>query len=77
VWNLHDPNTASTIEFFPLKITASGLLKEKKIGNNSCGVHSVVAEFYGGGARCSDNVRELEVLPRIACVRTLNEDHRR
>ncbi len=32
------------------------------IGNNSCGVHSVMAEFYGGGARCSDNVRELEIL---------------
>src|SRR5438105_2278197 len=32
------------------------------LGNNSCGVHSVMAEFYGGGARCSDNVRELEVL---------------
>jgi FAD/FMN-containing dehydrogenase/Fe-S oxidoreductase len=32
------------------------------LGNNSCGVHSVMAEFYGGGARTSDNVRELEVL---------------
>jgi FAD/FMN-containing dehydrogenase/Fe-S oxidoreductase len=32
------------------------------LGNNSCGVHSVLAEFYGGGARTSDNVRELEVL---------------
>ena len=32
------------------------------LGNNSCGVHSVMAEFYGGGARCSDNLRELEVL---------------
>ena len=32
------------------------------LGNNSCGVHSVMAEFYGGGARCSDNVRELEIL---------------
>ncbi|PYJ36274.1 MAG: FAD-binding oxidoreductase [Verrucomicrobia bacterium] len=30
------------------------------LGNNSW--HSVMAEFYGGGARCSDNVRELEVL---------------
>src|SRR5205814_2360556 len=30
--------------------------------NNSCGVHSVMAEFHGGGARSSDNVRELEVL---------------
>src|SRR5213082_2398028 len=32
------------------------------LGNNSCGVHSVMAEFHGGGARSSDNVRELEVL---------------
>src|ERR1051326_6634803 len=32
------------------------------VGNNSCGVHSVMAEFYGGGARSSDNVREFEVL---------------
>src|SRR5437763_15403750 len=32
------------------------------LGNNSCGVHSVIAEFYGGWARTSDNVRELEVL---------------
>ncbi len=32
------------------------------LGNNSCGVHSVMAEFYGGGARTSDNVRELDVL---------------
>ena len=32
------------------------------LGNNSCGVHSVMAEFYGGGARSSDNVRRLKVL---------------
>src|SRR5213076_110037 len=32
------------------------------LGNNSCGVHSVMAEFYGGGARTSDNVHALEVL---------------
>jgi FAD/FMN-containing dehydrogenase/Fe-S oxidoreductase len=32
------------------------------LGNNACGVHSVMAEFYGGGARTSDNVREMEVL---------------
>jgi FAD/FMN-containing dehydrogenase/Fe-S oxidoreductase len=32
------------------------------LGNNSCGVHSVMAEFYGGGARTSDNVHEMEVL---------------
>jgi FAD/FMN-containing dehydrogenase/Fe-S oxidoreductase len=32
------------------------------IGNNSCGVHSVLTEFYGPGPRTSDNVAELEVL---------------
>jgi FAD/FMN-containing dehydrogenase/Fe-S oxidoreductase len=32
------------------------------IGNNSCGVHSVMAEFTGPGPRMSDNVHELEVL---------------
>ena len=38
------------------------------LGNNSCGVHSIMAEFYGGGARTSDNVRELEVLLYDATV---------
>jgi FAD/FMN-containing dehydrogenase/Fe-S oxidoreductase len=32
------------------------------IGNNSCGVRSVMAEWSGTGARMSDNVHELEVL---------------
>ncbi|HEY7318488.1 MAG TPA: FAD-binding and (Fe-S)-binding domain-containing protein, partial [Candidatus Binatia bacterium] len=32
------------------------------IGNNSCGIHSVMAEFYGPGPRTADNVEELEVL---------------
>src|SRR6184192_227353 len=32
------------------------------IGNNSCGVRSVMAQFYGPGPRSSDNVHELEVL---------------
>jgi FAD/FMN-containing dehydrogenase/Fe-S oxidoreductase len=32
------------------------------IGNNSCGVHSVMSQFYGPGPRTSDNVAELEVL---------------
>jgi FAD/FMN-containing dehydrogenase/Fe-S oxidoreductase len=32
------------------------------IGNNSCGVHSVMAAFDGPGARTSDNVHELDVL---------------
>jgi FAD/FMN-containing dehydrogenase/Fe-S oxidoreductase len=32
------------------------------IGNNSCGVHSVMSQFYGPGPRTSDNVAGLEVL---------------
>jgi FAD/FMN-containing dehydrogenase/Fe-S oxidoreductase len=32
------------------------------IGNNSCGVRSVMSQFYGSGSRTSDNVRELDVL---------------
>ncbi len=32
------------------------------IGNNSCGIHSVMAEFYGPGPRTEHQVLELEVL---------------
>jgi FAD/FMN-containing dehydrogenase/Fe-S oxidoreductase len=32
------------------------------IGNNSCGVHSVMAQFYGPGPRTSDNVASLDVV---------------
>jgi FAD/FMN-containing dehydrogenase/Fe-S oxidoreductase len=32
------------------------------LGNNSCGVHSVLAEFYGPGPRTADSVERLEVL---------------
>ena len=32
------------------------------IANNSCGVHSVMAQFAGTGARTSDNLGALEVL---------------
>src|SRR5881394_2384669 len=32
------------------------------VGSNSCGVRSIMAQFYGPGPRTSDNVHELEVL---------------
>src|SRR5205823_708266 len=32
------------------------------IASNSCGVRSVMAQFYGPGPRTSDNVHELDVL---------------
>ncbi len=32
------------------------------IGNNSCGIHSVQAQFYGPGPRTSDNISSLDVV---------------
>lgn len=32
------------------------------LGNNSCGVHSLMAQFYGPGSRMTDNTLEMEVL---------------
>jgi FAD/FMN-containing dehydrogenase/Fe-S oxidoreductase len=32
------------------------------IGNNSCGVHSVMSQFYGPGPLTADNVHELDVV---------------
>jgi len=32
------------------------------LGNDSCGVHSVLTEFYGDGPRTANNVEELDVL---------------
>jgi FAD/FMN-containing dehydrogenase/Fe-S oxidoreductase len=32
------------------------------VGNNACGVHAVMSEFYGPGPRMAENVEELEVL---------------
>jgi FAD/FMN-containing dehydrogenase len=32
------------------------------IGNNSCGVHSVMTQFYGPGPTTAHNVHELEIL---------------
>ncbi|HEX3481595.1 MAG TPA: FAD-binding and (Fe-S)-binding domain-containing protein [Kofleriaceae bacterium] len=32
------------------------------LGNNSCGVHSVMGELYGPGARTSDHVESLEIV---------------
>ena len=32
------------------------------IGNDSCGIHSVMGEFYGPGSRTSDHVQELDIV---------------
>lgn len=37
------------------------------IGNNSCGVHAVMSEFYGPGPRVHDNLHSMEVLTYDGC----------
>ena len=38
------------------------------MGNDSCGVHSVMAQFAGTGARVADNVYELEILTQDGLI---------
>jgi FAD/FMN-containing dehydrogenase/Fe-S oxidoreductase len=51
------------------------------IGNNSCGTHSVMSEFFGPGPRMEHNVAELDVLTydglRLTVGPTLDEDFER
>jgi FAD/FMN-containing dehydrogenase/Fe-S oxidoreductase len=48
------------------------------IGNNACGVHAVMSEFYGPGPRMAENVEEMEVLTydglRLRVGRTSEEE---
>ncbi|MFN7138715.1 MAG: FAD-binding oxidoreductase, partial [Limisphaerales bacterium] len=41
------------------------------IGNNACGVHSALAQFYGRGARTSDQVAEMDVVTYDGCRLTV------
>jgi FAD/FMN-containing dehydrogenase/Fe-S oxidoreductase len=50
------------LTFGPDPATHSHCTLGGMLGNNSCGVHSVMAAFNGTGGRTSDNVHELEVL---------------
>jgi FAD/FMN-containing dehydrogenase/Fe-S oxidoreductase len=50
------------LTFGPDPATHSHCTLGGMLGNNSCGVHSVLAQFHGGGPRTSDNTLELEVL---------------
>lgn len=62
---LDDLNHAAekhSLIFGPDPATHSHCCLGGMIGNNSGGVHSVMAQFHGGGPRTSDNVEELEIL---------------
>jgi FAD/FMN-containing dehydrogenase/Fe-S oxidoreductase len=50
------------LTFGPDPATHSHCTLGGMIGNNSCGVHSVMAQFDGPGPRTSDNVESLDVL---------------
>lgn len=52
----------ANLTFGPDPATHSHCAIGGMLGNNSCGVHSVMAQFYGYGARMSDNTESLTIL---------------
>lgn len=50
------------LTFGPDPATHSHCALGGMLGNNSCGIHSVMAQFAGTGARTSDNTQSLRVL---------------
>ncbi len=69
---------AHGLTFGPDPATHSHCTLGGMIGNDSCGVHSVLARFEGEGGRTADNVAELEVATydgeRMRVGRTSEED---
>ncbi len=60
--DLRARTTAHQLTFGPDPATHNRCTIGGMIGNNSCGVHSVMAQFAGTGARTSDNLESLEIL---------------
>lgn len=52
----------ANLTFGPDPATHSHCAIGGMLGNNSCGVHSVMSQFYGYGARMSDNTESLTIL---------------
>src|SRR5581483_4810641 len=50
------------LTFGPDPATHSHCALGGMLGNNSCGIHSLLAGKYGRGLRTSDNTHELEIL---------------
>ncbi len=59
---LRDAAKAHGLSFGPDPATHDRNTLGGMIGNNSCGVHSVMAEFYGPGPLTADQVLELDVV---------------
>src|SRR6185437_3440273 len=60
-------NAQCRLTFGPDPSTHNHCTRGGMLGNNSCGVHSVMTQFYGPGSRTSDNVEELEILTYDGC----------
>jgi FAD/FMN-containing dehydrogenase/Fe-S oxidoreductase len=60
--DLREAAKAYGLTFGPDPSTHSHCTLGGMIGNNSCGVHSVMAQFYGPGPRTSDSVESLDIL---------------
>lgn len=50
------------LTFGPDPATHSHCALGGMLGNDSCGIHSVMSQFYGNGARTADNVKSMTVL---------------
>ena len=59
---LRDAASAVGLTFGPDPATHNRCTLGGMLGNNSCGVHSVMSQFYGPGSRVSDNTHRLEIL---------------
>jgi FAD/FMN-containing dehydrogenase/Fe-S oxidoreductase len=59
---LRDQTTRVGGSFGPDPATHNRCTLGGMLGNNSCGVHSVMSQFYGPGSRVSDNTHRLEIL---------------
>src|SRR5437867_1526460 len=59
---LRDVTARVDLTFGPDPATHNRCTIGGMLGNNSCGVHSVMSQFYGPGGRASDNTHRLEIL---------------
>ncbi|MGZ3852518.1 MAG: FAD-binding and (Fe-S)-binding domain-containing protein, partial [Flavisolibacter sp.] len=58
----HTTEREADLTFGPDPATHDHCTLGGMLGNNSCGVHSVMAQFYGYGARTSDNTETMTVV---------------
>ncbi len=65
--NMQDAAKKHDLIFGPDPATHNHNTLGGMIGNDSCGVHSVLAVFAGNGARTADNIEELEILTYDGC----------